>query len=76
MDVRELAPALLSIIQLFDEANRVLNGDKVFIKLHVKAQTESSFEILWVHIQSRSGKHFLVSCSRDTSFMIIPSGNL
>lgn len=52
MDVRDLAPALLSIGQLFDEANRVLNGDKVSIKLQVKAQREGSFEIWFEAVQT------------------------
>ena len=37
MDVRDLAPALLSLSQLFDETSRLLYGDKVDVRLHVKA---------------------------------------
>ena len=47
MDVRDLAPALLSLGQLFDESNRVLNGDKASVKLQVKAHESGSFEILF-----------------------------
>lgn len=45
MDVRDLAPALLSICSLFNEANRVLNGDRSSIKILVKALQAGSFEI-------------------------------
>jgi hypothetical protein len=51
MDVRDLAPAMLSLGQLFDETNRVLNGDKVTIRLHVSATSEGSFEIAFEAIQ-------------------------
>jgi hypothetical protein len=52
MDVRELGPALLSLGQLFDEANRVLNADKAKVSLHVKAHTAGSFEVLLTLSQS------------------------
>jgi hypothetical protein len=45
IDVRDLAPALLSFGQLFDEANKVLNGDKSSIKLCVKAYEVGSFGV-------------------------------
>ena len=52
MDVRELAPALLSIGQLFDEANRSINDNKTEIKLQVKALNAGSFEVVFDLIQS------------------------
>jgi hypothetical protein len=52
MDVRELGPALLSLGQLFDEANRVLNADRAKVSLHVKAHTAGSFEVLLTLSQS------------------------
>lgn len=33
MEIRDLAPALLALGNLFDEVNRILNGDKAAIKL-------------------------------------------
>lgn len=61
MEVRDLAPALLALGNLFDEANRILNGDKATIKLQVKAHEAGSFEIHLVLFQSLADQisHFL-----------------
>lgn len=45
MDVRDLAPALLAIGQLFDAGNAALNGDSAQIRVDVKASDHGSFEI-------------------------------
>lgn len=45
IDVRDLAPALLSISQAVDAANRAINGDKVPAKVQVKATAEACFEV-------------------------------
>jgi hypothetical protein len=46
IDVKYLAPALLSIENIFQEANRVLNGgDDAEIKIYVRATGKGSFEI-------------------------------
>lgn len=41
MDVRELAPALLALSDLFDEANKVLNDGKATINLNVQGSFKS-----------------------------------
>ena len=45
MDVRDLAPALLSLGRLIDASNSAINGDKVPIKIEAKALSTGSFEI-------------------------------
>jgi hypothetical protein len=46
MDVRDLAPALLSLGQLLDRTNLILNGDKAAVRLDVRAMDKGSFEVL------------------------------
>lgn len=45
IDVRDLAPALLSLGQLVDAANRTLNGDKVPARVQAKAVSAGCFEV-------------------------------
>lgn len=45
MDVRDLAPALLAVGQLFDAANKVLNEDRIKSVVRVKATGMGSFEV-------------------------------
>jgi hypothetical protein len=46
MEVRELAPALLSLGQAFDRANFLLNGDRAKVTLSIRATQPGSFEVL------------------------------
>jgi hypothetical protein len=45
MDVRDLAPALLGVGELFDAANRALNGEASSISVHVTANEAGCFSI-------------------------------
>lgn len=45
MDVRYLAPAMLSMGKVFDDANKALNGENVSIKVQVRALKSGSFQI-------------------------------
>lgn len=51
MDVRDLAPALLAVGQLFDAANNVLNNDATQLAVTVKATGQGCFEISFEMIQ-------------------------
>ena len=45
MSVKDLAPALIAVGQLFDAANSVLNRDAAKVDIHVRATSEGSFEV-------------------------------
>lgn len=45
MDVKDLAPALLSLGELLEDSNRIINGGKLGVKVKVKALSQGSFEI-------------------------------
>lgn len=52
MDVRDLAPALLALSNIFDDANKLVYGDKADIKLHVKALEAGCFSVDLAIVQS------------------------
>lgn len=53
MAVRDLAPALLALSDVFDEANKVLNGDRSEVRLDVKASFKTGcFGIDLIAIQN------------------------
>jgi hypothetical protein len=52
MDVRDLAPAMLGLGQLFDAANAALNGDSARVRVQVKATGPGCFQITFEVIQT------------------------
>jgi hypothetical protein len=53
MDVRELAPALLSVGELIHSVNRLTNGDRAVVSLQVKSDfRKGSFQIDLVLVQN------------------------
>lgn len=52
MDVKDLAPALMNLAQLFEDANKVLNGNDAQIRLNIKAAKQGSFQIDFEAMQS------------------------
>lgn len=62
MDVRDLAPAMLGLGQLFDAANAALNGDHARIRVQVKATEPGCFQITFEVIQTL-GEHLMALLS-------------
>jgi hypothetical protein len=68
MDIKELAPALLSIGNLFEESNRVLNDDNATVAVKVKAGFEpGSFGVDLQVCQSLSSQVSMLLTSENIS---------
>lgn len=69
MDVRDLAPAMMGLGQLFDAANTALNGDGTRVRVQVKATEPGCFQINFEVIQTFGGPSYYTAerASRDSS---------
>lgn len=52
MDVRDLAPAMLGVGELFDAMNMLLNGEAASVKVNVRAHEPGCFSVVFDIVQS------------------------
>lgn len=52
MDVRDLAPAMLAVGELFDAINMLLNGEAATVKVNVRAHEPGCFSVVFDIVQS------------------------
>ncbi len=69
IDVQDLAPALISLGELIQAANRQINGDRARISIKMRAVSEGSFEVDLLSVQSifehAKGFFDLISDNKD-----------
>ena len=76
MDVRDLAPALLSIGELFDTANALVNDESVKTSVHVRAVEPGCFSIDLQVVQSFWDSTVSILTSKDVTTALTLKGLL
>ena len=78
MNVRDLAPAMLSVGSLFESANELLNGERATVNISVRATSRGSFQILFEIIQNLGIETIsdVISTATDMKELLFGGGGL
>lgn len=76
MNVRDLAPSMLSMGSLFESANKILNGERASVNINVRATASGSFEVLYEIVQMQAGMPLeeLLSTAADMKELLFGGG--
>ena len=78
MNVRDLAPAMLSVGSLFESANELLNGESATVNISVRATSSGSFHILFEILQNLGIETIgdVISTAADMKELLFGGGGL
>ncbi|HKG38904.1 MAG TPA: hypothetical protein VKB25_07930 [Conexibacter sp.] len=76
MDVRDLAPSLLALGEMFTTASKILHPDREPVSLNIKATSEGSFDVIVMLQAGGLWDHFVDVFSGDTMSALVNLENL